>query len=99
LYQLADSRAVAVVTLDSFVPMVRQVWGQTMLKHAIVTSTTDFPSNQFKQQESFHDFQQLLKQASPTPPPPKQSPPPQPPQPKTARTTSPPKTPQRPPTT
>ncbi len=74
LYQLADSRAVAVVTLDSFVPMVRQVWGQTMLKHAIVTSTTDFPSNQFKQHESFHDFQQLLKQASPTPPQPNISP-------------------------
>jgi long-chain acyl-CoA synthetase len=68
LYQLADSRAGAVVTLDSFVPMVRQVWGQTMLKHAIVTSATDFPSNQFKQQESFHEFQQLLKQASPNPP-------------------------------
>ncbi len=69
-YQLADSGAVAVVALDSLVPMVQQVWNQTALKHAIVVSTTE-PSQAHStaaKQEPFCDFSQFINQTSPNPP-------------------------------
>ena len=67
-YQLNDSEAETIVTLESLYPIVDKVWSKTRLKHAVVTSSESFTfkpeavSAETKQARNVHSFQQLLKQ-------------------------------------
>ena len=66
-YQLNDSGAETVVTLDSLYPIVANVWGKTQLKHGIVTSLESFASKAGENLK-VHSFLQLLEKNSPNPP-------------------------------
>jgi long-chain acyl-CoA synthetase len=57
-FQLADSEAEAIVTLDSLYTIVENVWGKTVLKHAVVTSLDDYKPN-IVSNSRVHSFQQL----------------------------------------
>jgi long-chain acyl-CoA synthetase len=71
-YQLADSEAHAIVTLDSLLPIVEAVWQKTKLKYAIVTSADEFaqtPTPQPPQQRkpTTLPFSELIKTDAPLP--------------------------------
>ena len=67
-YQLDDSEAETIVTLESLYPIVDKVWSRTRLKHVVVTSPESFTSKpeavsaETEQARNVHSFQQLLKQ-------------------------------------
>jgi long-chain acyl-CoA synthetase len=58
-YQLNDSEAVALVTLDSLYPIVEGVWSRTKLKHVVVTSLEAFASN-MEPKPNVYPLQELL---------------------------------------
>jgi len=74
-YQLCDSEATAIVTLDSLYPVVEKVWRKTQLKHVIVTSLEEYaaktavPANKLEQKAGVYSFQELLKTSADTKPP------------------------------
>ena len=64
-YQLTDSGAKIVVTLDSLLPMVETVWQKTCLQNVIITNSGDFTNQQTygeaaKQRFNSYSFMQLL---------------------------------------
>ena len=72
-YQLCDSKAKAIVTLDSLLPMVKTIWQKSHLQHAIATSqeeyASQFPlSTQSNRTQRVHSFQRLLAQNEAAPP-------------------------------
>ena len=73
-YQLTDSAAETIVTLDSLLPTVEKVWHETKLRRAIVTSTKEFTTadavqtNEFEPKPNTCSFQKLLYQTTPEPP-------------------------------
>jgi long-chain acyl-CoA synthetase len=68
-YQLNDSEAEAIVTLDTLYPIVRAAWRKTKLKHAVVTNMEEYAKNpvatKTPQAPNVHSFQELLKPAEP----------------------------------
>jgi len=74
-YQLADSEAETIVTLDSALPIVEAVWQRTKLRNVIVTSLDEYASKtavtspSSGQKPNVHSFQQLLKENAETSPP------------------------------
>ena len=68
-YQLNDSEAETIVTLDTLYPIVETVWRKTKLKHAIVTNMEEYAKNpvaaKTPQAPNVHSFQELLKPAEP----------------------------------
>jgi long-chain acyl-CoA synthetase len=74
-YQLCDSEAVAIVTLDSLYPMVANVWQKTKLKHVIVTSLEEYAAktavsaSKPEQKAGTYSFQGLLKENADAKPP------------------------------
>jgi long-chain acyl-CoA synthetase len=66
-YQLRDSGAEIIVTLDSLCPIVENVWEKTLLKNAITTSIQAF-APEIAQKPRVHSFQQLLGKTTPSPP-------------------------------
>src|SRR3990170_588862 len=72
-YQLNDSEAETIVTLESLYPIVDKVWSKTRLKHVVVTSPESFTSkpevapDETRQEPNVHPFQQLLKQDAASP--------------------------------
>jgi long-chain acyl-CoA synthetase len=71
-YQLGDSEAQTIVTLDSLYPIVEVVWQRTKLRRAIVTSldehSKDIVSQKTIQQKpTLYPFYQLLKTDAKTP--------------------------------
>jgi len=67
VYQLNDSEAETIVTLDTLYPLLKTVWRRTKLKHAIVTSMEEYAKNPIvtktPQAPNVHSFQELLKSA------------------------------------
>jgi len=64
-YQLNDSEAETIVTLDTLYPIVEAVWRKTKLKHAVVTSMKECDSKnsavtKTPQAPNVHSFQELL---------------------------------------
>lgn len=68
-YQLNDSGAEAIVTLNTLYPILEGVWRKTKLKHVIVTHTEEYAKNpaatKTPRAPNFHSFQELLKPAKP----------------------------------
>jgi long-chain acyl-CoA synthetase len=68
-YQLNDSEAETIVTLDTLYPIVEAVWRKTKLKHAVVTNMEEYAKNpantKTPQAPNIHSFQELLKPAEP----------------------------------
>jgi long-chain acyl-CoA synthetase len=62
-YQLNDSGAETIITLDSLYPIVEKVWGKTPLKRAVITSLEAFAS-ETGEKTNVHSFQQLLKDSA-----------------------------------
>jgi long-chain acyl-CoA synthetase len=66
-YQLNDSEAETIVTLDSLYPIVAAVWQRTQLKHALVTSLEEYTSKTHPDVDkkpkapNTYSFQELLK--------------------------------------
>lgn len=73
-YQLRDSEAETIVSLDSFYPLVEKVWQKTKLKNAVVTSLEEYALKTYvapstvKPKTNVHYFQKLLKEAAAKPP-------------------------------
>jgi len=74
-YQLYDSDATAIVTLNSLYSIVANVWQKTKLKHIIVTSLEEYaakppvPASKPEQKASAYSFQELLKTSADANPP------------------------------
>jgi long-chain acyl-CoA synthetase len=68
-YQLNDSEAEAIVTLDTLYPIVEAVCRKTKLKHAVVTNMEEYAKNpaatKTSQAQNVHSFQELLKPTEP----------------------------------
>jgi len=68
-YQLNDSEAETIVTLDTLIPLVEAVWRKTKLKHAVVTDMEEYARNpvvtKTPQASNVHSFRELLKPAKP----------------------------------
>jgi len=64
-YQLNDSKAETIITLDALYPIVEAVWQKTKLKHTIVTNMEEYasqkPTPKNPQAPNVHSFQDLLK--------------------------------------
>ena len=65
-YQLADSEAQTIVTLDSLFPIVAAIWQKTKLEQAVITSLYEYAKTPVSQQPlprkpNVHSFQELLK--------------------------------------
>lgn len=72
-YQLCDSKAKVIVTLDSLLPVVKTAWQKTRLQHAIITNPEEYASQSLLRSQSnhtqrVHSFQRLLAQNEATPP-------------------------------
>jgi long-chain acyl-CoA synthetase len=65
-YQLNDSEAETIVTLDTLYPIVEIVWRKTKLKHAVVTNMEEYAKNhattKMPQVTGVHSFQEMMKQ-------------------------------------
>ena len=61
-YQLNDSEAETIVTLDLLYPIVKAVWRKTKLKNAVVTSLTKYASSKTPQAPNVHAFQELMNE-------------------------------------
>jgi long-chain acyl-CoA synthetase len=67
-YQLSDSEAETIITLDSLYPIMEKVWQKTRLKRAIVTSLEECTSktaispNRIEQKPNVYSFQEVLKE-------------------------------------
>ncbi len=66
-YQLNDSEAETIVTLDSFFPIVDNVWAKTKVKNVTVTSLDEKTVTATPRKPNVWRFRQLLKQAPETP--------------------------------
>ena len=68
-YQLNDSEAETIVTLDTLYPIAGAAWSKTKLKHAVVTNMKEYAKNpaatKTPQAPNVHSFQELLKPAEP----------------------------------
>jgi long-chain acyl-CoA synthetase len=68
-YQLNDSEAETIVTLDTLYPIVDAVWRKTKLKHVVVTGMEEYAKNpvatKTPQAPNVHAFHELLKPAEP----------------------------------
>ncbi len=68
-YQLADSEAETIVTLDSLYSVVETIWQKTKLKNAIVTGLEEYASkttvspSKVEQNPNVHYFQELMVEA------------------------------------
>jgi long-chain acyl-CoA synthetase len=66
-YQLNDSEAETIVTLDTLYPIVDAVWRKTKLKHVVVTGMEEYAKNpvatKTPQAPNVHAFHELLKPA------------------------------------
>ena len=66
-YQLSDSEAETIIALDSLYAIVANVWQETTLKNAIVTSIGEYASktailtSESEQKPNVHSFQEVLK--------------------------------------
>lgn len=71
-YQLIDSEAQTIITIDDLLPIVESVWQKTKLRKAIVTAADEYSnalSIQKPQQKSnIHHLQQLINQDNAEPP-------------------------------
>ncbi|MEM2534359.1 MAG: AMP-binding protein, partial [Candidatus Nezhaarchaeales archaeon] len=82
-YQLNDSGAETVVTLDIFYPVVENIWSKTRLKRVIVTSMADYmpralaflgrmlkkiPTCEVKPKPNVYFFKELIAKYPPNPP-------------------------------
>ncbi len=72
-YQLSDSEAETIVTLDSLYPIAEAVWRKSKLKQAIVTRPDEYTKLPVSQETLEHkpnvySFKNLLKQTSTNPP-------------------------------
>lgn len=72
-YQLTDSGAKTVVTLDSLYPFVKTVWQKTKLANVVVTNTIDYskssvPHPNEKQEPNVYNFQELVAEKKARPP-------------------------------
>ncbi len=74
-YQLCDSEATAIITLDSLYPVVANVWQKTKLKHVIVTNAEEYAvktpvaASMPEQKAGVYSFQALLKENADAKPP------------------------------
>jgi long-chain acyl-CoA synthetase len=71
-YQLNDSQAETIVTLDTLHPIVEKVWQKTTLKHAVVTTMEEYASKNpaadtTPQAPNVHSFQELMNQPAKPP--------------------------------
>jgi long-chain acyl-CoA synthetase len=68
-YQLNDSEAETIFTLDTLYPIVDAVWRKTKLKHVVVTGMEEYAKNpvatKTPQAPNVHAFHELLKPAEP----------------------------------
>ena len=69
-YQLNNSQAETIVTLDTLYPIVEQLWRKTKLKNGVVTTMEEYASKQAvasktPQAPNVHPFQELMKPAKP----------------------------------
>ena len=68
-YQLNDSEAETIVTLDTLYPIVEAAWSKTKLKNAVVTNMEEYAkkaaATKTPQAPNVHSFQELLKPAEP----------------------------------
>jgi long-chain acyl-CoA synthetase len=68
-YQLNDSEAETIVTLDTLYPIAETVWQKTKLKHAVVTKMEEYARNPAASKTphapNVSSFQELLKPAKP----------------------------------
>jgi long-chain acyl-CoA synthetase len=72
-YQLGDSEAEAVVTLESLFPIVEAVWQKTRVKSVVITHPEEFsnqavPDKSVQQKPNVHAFQQMLTEKQRNPP-------------------------------
>ncbi|MDR0471010.1 MAG: long-chain fatty acid--CoA ligase [Nitrososphaerota archaeon] len=64
-YQLCESEAQTIVTIDTLYPIVQAVWEKTQLKNAVVTGTKSYGDNPtYRKQLGVVDFGVLMKTAS-----------------------------------
>jgi long-chain acyl-CoA synthetase len=68
-YQLSDSEAKVVLTLDSLLPVVEVVWQKTQLKHVVLTNLEEYAGqpvlgNQPNSNSKVHSFRELLAQTA-----------------------------------
>lgn len=74
-YQLCDSEAAAIITLDSLFPIVEKVWQKTKLKHVIVTNLDEYASEtavsaiKAEQKAKVYSFRKLLRENAEAQPP------------------------------
>src|SRR3990170_2123850 len=74
-YQLNDSEAETILTLDSLYPIVRNVWAKTKLKRAIITSQAEYASKtapseaENMREANVYHFRQLIEQSKAKVPP------------------------------
>ena len=72
-YQLSDSEAETIVTLDTLYPIVEKVWSKTKLKNAVVNSLEVYTSkkpvkfSKIQQAPNVHSFQELLTEPAMSP--------------------------------
>jgi long-chain acyl-CoA synthetase len=71
-YQLNDSEAETIITLDMLYPIVEKVRRKTTLKNAVVTNIEEYASknpvaNKTPQAPNVHSFQELMKQPAEPP--------------------------------
>ena len=71
-YQLNDSKAETIVTLDTLYPIVEAVWGKTQLKHVAITTMEEYDSKnpaatKTPQAPNVHSFRDLMKQPAKPP--------------------------------
>jgi long-chain acyl-CoA synthetase len=68
-YQLSDSEAETIVTLDTLYPIVEAIWKKTKLKNAVVTNMEEYAktptTTKTPQAPNVRSFQELLKPAKP----------------------------------
>jgi len=82
-YQLNNSEAKALVTLDILYPLFRKIWTKTKVKHVFVTSIKDYmptfkaflgslfkkiPSHKVKRESDVYFFKEILRTYPPKPP-------------------------------
>ena len=72
-YQLSDSEAKVLITLDSLLPVVEAVWQKTLLKHVVLTNLAEHSGqpdlgNQPNRNAKVHSLQELLAKAAAQPP-------------------------------
>ena len=68
-YQLADSEAQTIITIDSLYPVLEAVWQKTKLKHAVITTAEEYSnSSSFAViptgNQKAHTFQEILHKGS-----------------------------------